>query len=68
MDFDPPVRCHCGRDNYVVIDHRAPWNNPTASKEWRYEVTCDTCYDCDANGYANRKQVMEVYSKPNPQA
>lgn len=62
LDFERPLRCHCGKDNLTVIDHRAPWYEPTASKEWRYEVTCDTCLQCDAAGYANRSDVLKAYS------
>ena len=56
------MRCHCGQDNLTVIDHCALWYEPTASKEWRYEVTCDTCLQCDANGYATRAEVLAAYS------
>lgn len=38
------------------------WPALTASKEWRYEVTCDTCLQCDADGYANRADVLAAYS------
>lgn len=62
LDFERLVRCHCGQDNLTVIDHRAPWYEPTARKEWRYEVTCDTCLQCDCAGYVNRADLLAAYS------
>lgn len=62
MDFVPAIRCHCGKADLVIIDHCAPWYEFTASLDWRYEVTCDECLDCDANGYANKREIIEEYS------
>ena len=63
LDFTAPQECPCCRGKLEVKDHRAPWFSPpyTASKEWRYEVTCETCGWCDCNGYANRCEVLAAY-------
>lgn len=61
LDFQPPRACGCGC-LLTVIDHRCPWYEPTARREWRYEVTCDSCLQSDANGYATRRDVQEAYS------
>ena len=61
IDFDPPILCHCGKDNLTIIDHRVPWYEPTASRDWRYQVTCDTCLQCDCNGYQTRQDVLAAY-------
>lgn len=67
LDFTAPQECPSCRGKLEVKDHRAPWFSPpyTASKEWRYEVTCETCGWCDCNGYTNRREVLEAYpAKP----
>ena len=64
LDFAPPIRCHCGRGDLTVIDHRAPWSAPTASPKWRYEVTCDECLWCDPDGYQTRADILAAYG-PN---
>ena len=62
MYFDPPVRCPwCGKADLRVIDHRHPRYDKTASRDWRYEVTCDACLDCDANGYRTVKELLAEY-------
>jgi len=63
LDFKPAIPCRCGKDMLTVIDHRAPWYASSASRELRYEVTCDTCLQCDADGYQNRAEVLEAYSE-----
>jgi hypothetical protein len=63
LDFEPPIRCHCGADNLTIIDHRAPWCCLTASPFWRYEVTCDTCLQCDCGGYQNRREILAAYER-----
>lgn len=63
LDFTDQQECPLCRGKLEVKDHRAPWFSPpyTASKEWRYEVTCETCGWCDSNGYANRREVLSAY-------
>lgn len=63
LDFAAPQACALCGGRLEVKDHRAPWFSPpyTASPEWRYEVTCETCYWCDCNGYANRREVLAAY-------
>ena len=63
LDFTAPQECPRCRGKLEVKDHRAPWFSPpyTASKEWRYEVTCETGGWCDCNGYANRREVLAAY-------
>ena len=60
LDFTAPQECPRCQEKLEVKDHRAPWFSPqyTASKEWRYEVTCKACGWCDCNGYANRREVL----------
>ena len=61
LDFVYPIRCDCGEDNLYVIDHRSSYYQATANREWRYEVTCDACRQCDPDGYQNRNEVIEAY-------
>ena len=58
LHFDPPILCPCLMANLFVIDYRHPRFPPKASREFRYEVTCDACLCSDPNGYATRKQVL----------
>lgn len=65
LDFTVPVRCNCKGGDLVVIDHWTGGCPPTASREWRYEVTCDACLWCDANGYSTKSEVIAEYPAKN---
>lgn len=68
LDVAPPCPCpRCGRP-VVVVDHRTPLLHATASRQWRYEVTCDACGYSDADGYPTRRAVVDACNASRQEA